>query len=158
MRSFGRILVNPRIYGEPSIGLARVGCKNRPVFHIAVFPDKALGRRWSGNIVEQIGSFDPIPNNKNEKLVALDIHRLKYWIGERNARVGVTVLELLGLAGLLPIHPKTFIRAQNSRIVLEKQKQQLLARLERLKQETETKETEEGTENLKTMDEQNTTV
>lgn len=42
--------------------------------------------------------------------------------------------------------------------MLEKQKQQLLARLERLKQETETKETEEGTENLKTMDEQNTTV
>lgn len=44
----------------------------------------------------QVGCFDPLPNFRNEKLVALDIGRLKYWIGVRNANISVSVLELLG--------------------------------------------------------------
>lgn len=43
-----------------------------------------------------MGTFDPLPNQKNEKLVALNFGRLKYWIGERNAHISVPVLELLG--------------------------------------------------------------
>lgn len=85
----------------------------------------------------QVGTFDPLPNARNEKLVSLNIHRIKYWIGERNANVTVSVLELLGmfsvvvpvnniavilclgLAGLLPLHPKTFIRAKQNRKLLD---------------------------------------
>ncbi|VDK55904.1 unnamed protein product [Anisakis simplex] len=63
----------------------------------------------------QVGTFDPLPNVRNEKLVALNIGRIKYWIGERNAHISVPVLELLGLSGLFPIHPKTFIRARDNR-------------------------------------------
>ncbi|KAK0396117.1 hypothetical protein QR680_001572 [Steinernema hermaphroditum] len=69
----------------------------------------------------QIGTFDPLPNTRNEKLVALNYGRLKYWIGERDAHISVPVLELLGLSGLFPIHPKTFIRARNNRELLESQ-------------------------------------
>ncbi|CAJ0585599.1 unnamed protein product, partial [Mesorhabditis spiculigera] len=113
-----RQLVNPRTFGRPSLGLALFGCKNRPFYHICVFPDKSLGRRYEGNIIEQVGSFDPLPNKNNEKLVALNIGRIKYWIGERNAHISVPVLEVLGLSGLFPIHPKTFIRAKENREAL----------------------------------------
>ncbi|EYC14055.1 hypothetical protein Y032_0042g686 [Ancylostoma ceylanicum] len=110
-----RKLVIPKYYGRPSIGLALFGCANRPFYHICVFPDKALGRRFEGNIVEQVGTFDPLPNSRNEKLVSLNFGRLKYWIGERNAHISVPVLELLGISGLFPIHPKTFVRARHNR-------------------------------------------
>ncbi|KHJ90899.1 ribosomal protein S16 [Oesophagostomum dentatum] len=110
-----RKLVIPKYYGRPSIGLALFGCANRPFYHICVFPDRALGRRYEGNILEQVGSFDPLPNSRNEKLVSLNFGRLKYWIGERNAHISVPVLELLGLSGLFPIHPKTFVRARHNR-------------------------------------------
>ncbi|VDD88134.1 unnamed protein product [Enterobius vermicularis] len=110
-----RTLVPFKNFGIPSIGLARFGCANRPFYQICVFPDKSLGRRYEGNIIEQIGTFDPLPNSRNEKLVAIDILRLKYWFGVRNARVSATLLELLGIAGLFPIHPKTFVRARKYR-------------------------------------------
>lgn len=109
-----RKLVVSKYYGRPSIGLALFGCANRPFYHICVFPDRALGRRTESNILEQVGTFDPLPNQANEKLVALDVGRLKYWIGERNAHISVPVLELLGLSGLFPTHPKTFIRAKEN--------------------------------------------
>uniref|UniRef100_A0AC34RBH4 Small ribosomal subunit protein bS16m n=1 Tax=Panagrolaimus sp. JU765 TaxID=591449 RepID=A0AC34RBH4_9BILA len=110
-----RQLVNPKYFGKPSIGLALFGCKNRPFYHICVFPDRALGRPYEGNIIEQLGVFDPLPNSRNEKLVSMNIGRMKYWIGTRNAHVSIAVLELLGLSGLLPIHPKTFVRAKHNR-------------------------------------------
>uniref|UniRef100_A0A1I7WIU5 Small ribosomal subunit protein bS16m n=1 Tax=Heterorhabditis bacteriophora TaxID=37862 RepID=A0A1I7WIU5_HETBA len=92
-----RKLVIPKYYGRPSIGLALFGCANRPFYHICVFPDRALGRRFESNILEQVGTFDPLPNINNEKLVSLNFGRLKYWIGERNAHISVPVLELLAL-------------------------------------------------------------
>lgn len=110
-----RKLVIPKYFGRPSIGLALFGCANRPFYHVCVFPDRALGRRYEGNIIEQLGTFDPLPNSRNEKLVSLNFGRLKYWIGERDAHISVPVLELLGLSGLFPIHPKTFIRARHNR-------------------------------------------
>uniref|UniRef100_A0A0K0CY19 Small ribosomal subunit protein bS16m n=1 Tax=Angiostrongylus cantonensis TaxID=6313 RepID=A0A0K0CY19_ANGCA len=110
-----RKLVIPKYFGRPSIGLALFGCANRPFYHVCVFPDRALGRRYEGNIIEQLGTFDPLPNSTNEKLVSLNFGRLKYWIGERDAHISVPVLELLGLSGLFPIHPKTFIRARHNR-------------------------------------------
>ncbi|KAM3719104.1 Interleukin cytokine receptor-related protein [Dirofilaria immitis] len=106
--------------GRPSIGLALFGCKNRPAYRIVVFPDKAYGRHYEGSIIEELGIFDPLPNFRNEKLVACDISRVKYWIGERNAHISPSLLELLGLWGVLPVHPKTFIRARHYLEELEK--------------------------------------
>uniref|UniRef100_A0A9J2PAX8 Small ribosomal subunit protein bS16m n=1 Tax=Ascaris lumbricoides TaxID=6252 RepID=A0A9J2PAX8_ASCLU len=136
-----RKLVLPKYFGRPSIGLALFGCANRPFYHICVFPDRALGRRSESSILEQVGTFDPLPNVRNEKLVALNIGRIKYWIGERNAHISVPVLELLGLCGLFPIHPKTFIRARNCRRLAEAAAQQAA-----LKKEAEEKAKEEKNE------------
>ena len=52
-----RKLVIPKYYGRPSIGLALFGCTNRPFYHICVFPDRTLGRRYESNILEQVRKF-----------------------------------------------------------------------------------------------------
>ncbi|KAK3754391.1 hypothetical protein QZH41_011178, partial [Actinostola sp. cb2023] len=47
-----------------------------------------------------IGTFDPLPNTRNEKLVSLNVDRIKYWLSvgaEPTRPVGM----LLGLVGYL---------------------------------------------------------
>ena len=57
------------------IRLAYHGCANRPFFHIVV----ARNRKPRNTRLEQIGTYDPMPNIYNEKLVAINFDRLKYW-------------------------------------------------------------------------------
>lgn len=33
-------------------------------------------------IIEQVGSIDPMVNERDEKLVALNLERIQYWLGE----------------------------------------------------------------------------
>lgn len=58
--------------------LARHGCTNRPFFHLVAIHNKFA--RNSGRALEQLGTFDPMPNNHNEKLVSLNVERIKYWL------------------------------------------------------------------------------
>ncbi|CAH1364409.1 hypothetical protein MTP99_000789 [Tenebrio molitor] len=93
------------------IRFVRQGCTNRPFFHIVV------AERWREQfqpVIEQLGSYDPLPNENNEKLVSLNLERIRYWIGN-GAECSTPVAELLGLSGLLPIHPRTFIQAWRNR-------------------------------------------
>lgn len=46
-------------------------------------------------VIEQLGSYDPMPNVNNEKLVALNLERLTHWLG-LGAHVTKPVAELLG--------------------------------------------------------------
>uniref|UniRef100_A0A5S6R468 Small ribosomal subunit protein bS16m n=1 Tax=Trichuris muris TaxID=70415 RepID=A0A5S6R468_TRIMR len=95
-----------------ALTLMRMGCRNRPFYLIVV--SNVRRRRWLGDIVEQVGSFDPLPNRFNEKLVALDFDRIRYWLAQ-DIHISKTVLELLGLSGLLPAHPLTFLRASRNK-------------------------------------------
>lgn len=47
-------------------------------------------------IVEQIGSYDPMPNEYNEKLLALNVDRVRFWMG-KGADVSPPVAEFLGM-------------------------------------------------------------
>lgn len=33
-------------------------------------------------MIEQVGSIDPMANEYDEKLVALNLERIRYWLGE----------------------------------------------------------------------------
>jgi small subunit ribosomal protein S16 len=55
-------------------------------------------------------------NEHNEKLVALNYDRIRYWLGQK-ARMSGPVAELLGLSGFLPVHPRTYLTAWRSRLV-----------------------------------------
>lgn len=47
--------------------------------------------------MEQLGSFDPLPNEHNEKLVAVNYERLRYWIGNGAVTSGA-MEQLLGIS------------------------------------------------------------
>uniref|UniRef100_A0A8D8RHN6 Small ribosomal subunit protein bS16m n=1 Tax=Cacopsylla melanoneura TaxID=428564 RepID=A0A8D8RHN6_9HEMI len=118
-----------------SIRLARYGCTNRPFYHIVVIHTR-MGR--NDHPIEQLGTFDPSPNEYHEKLVSLNIERIRYWLGTENIHITDQVRELFGLAGLFPIYHRTYMKAWKNRATaeaeIEKQKQ------EKLKQEQEEKE------------------
>lgn len=46
-------------------------------------------------VIEQLGSYDPLVNEHNERLVALNFERIRHWIGN-GADVTLPVLQLLG--------------------------------------------------------------
>ncbi|XP_068624217.1 small ribosomal subunit protein bS16m isoform X1 [Battus philenor] len=106
-----------------SIRLIRQGCTNRPFFHISVTHRRRLN---SQPVIEQLGSYDPMANFNNEKLVALNLERIKFWLGQ-GAHVTTPVAELLGLSGFFPIHPRSYMTAwrnrRKEREDLEKQKE-----------------------------------
>ena len=32
--------------------------------------------------IEQLGTYDPLPNERNEKLVSCNFERIRFWLGE----------------------------------------------------------------------------
>jgi len=78
------------------IGMALYGCANRPFFRISVMNAVVIPKQpWDERVIEQIGSYDPMPNKHNEKMVAINYERLRYWISQ-DAEPSIRVAELLG--------------------------------------------------------------
>jgi small subunit ribosomal protein S16 len=67
-----------------------------------------------GYPIEQVGTYDKSINVQNEKLIAFNYERVQQWIGE-GTEISRPFLEILGLAGMLPIHPRTYINAWRNR-------------------------------------------
>ncbi|KAK5934170.1 hypothetical protein CgunFtcFv8_014588 [Champsocephalus gunnari] len=88
---------------------------NRPFYRIVAAYNK---RARDGKYLEQLGSYDPLPNICNEKLVSLNFDRIKYWIG-CGAHTTKPVAKLLGLAGFFPLHPMTITDAERQRAQTE---------------------------------------
>ncbi|XP_043256114.1 probable 28S ribosomal protein S16, mitochondrial [Colletes gigas] len=101
---------------QQSIRFVRYGCANRPFYHIVVMGTKFLQRKPP---TEQLGSYDPMPNKYNEKLIALNFERIQHWMG-KGVDISKPVAELLGLAGFLPVHPRTYMTAWRNRRDAEK--------------------------------------
>lgn len=93
------------------IRFVRYGCANRPFFHVVVMNPKLEQRRPP---IEQLGSYDPMENKYNERLCALNIERILHWISN-GASISKPVSVLLGLAGILPIHPASYIYSWRKR-------------------------------------------
>ncbi|ENN81396.1 hypothetical protein D910_09944 [Dendroctonus ponderosae] len=100
------------IHNSPKvIRLLLQGCTNRPFYHIVTRAHQ------SRPVIEQLGSYDPLPNQHDEKLVALNFERIRYWIGN-GAAITTPVAQLLGLAGFYPIHPTSYMQAWRNRRTL----------------------------------------
>lgn len=93
------------------IRFAYHGCANRPFYHIVVMRKKTPRQ---GHVIEQLGTYDPMANVHGEKLVALNTERINHWIGQ-GASISSSCAILLGLSGLLPIHPKSYMTAWRNR-------------------------------------------
>uniref|UniRef100_A0A182XCP9 Small ribosomal subunit protein bS16m n=1 Tax=Anopheles quadriannulatus TaxID=34691 RepID=A0A182XCP9_ANOQN len=99
-----------------TIRFVRQGCTNRPFFHIVVMERR---KDQYQPVIEQVGTYDPIPNEHNEQLVSFNYERIRHWIGS-GAHISKPVAELLGIAGLLPVHPRTYMTAWRNRQMAEK--------------------------------------
>ena len=55
------------------------GCNNRPFYHIVVDKMSHPNRRQIDPI-EQVGTYDPMTNAHNEKLVSLNLERIQSYI------------------------------------------------------------------------------
>ncbi|RVE73297.1 hypothetical protein OJAV_G00046500 [Oryzias javanicus] len=75
-------------------------------------------RARDSKYIEQLGTYDPLPNIYNEKLVSFNFDRIKYWIG-CGAHPSKPVAKLLGLAGFFPLHPMTITDAERRRAQAE---------------------------------------
>lgn len=98
------------------IRFMRKGCTNRPFYHIVVADVRTDQHDPE---IEQLGTHDPLPNENNEKLTSLNFERIRYWLSN-GATASNPVLELMGLAGFYPIHPRSYMTAWRNR---EKAKQ-----------------------------------
>lgn len=117
--------------GHLTIRLALGGCTNRPFYRIVAAHNKCPR---DGRFVEQLGSYDPLPNSHGEKLVALNLDRIRHWIG-CGAHLSKPVEKLLGLSGFFPLHPMMITNAE--RLRRKRAREVLLA-----SQETETEAAE----------------
>ncbi|XP_029157992.1 probable 28S ribosomal protein S16, mitochondrial [Nylanderia fulva] len=99
-----------------AIRLVRFGCTNRPFYHVVIMD---INKQQKAPPIEQVGVYDPIPNVYNEKLVSFNYERIQYWVA-KGAQVSKPVADLLGLAGFLPIHPTTYMRAWRNRRIKKK--------------------------------------
>nr|KAF6425361.1 mitochondrial ribosomal protein S16 [Molossus molossus] len=97
--------------GHLTIRLALGGCTNRPFYRIVAAHNKYPR---DGRFVEQLGSYDPLPNSHGEKLVALNLDRIRHWIG-CGAHLSKPVEKLLGLSGFFPLHPMVITNAERLR-------------------------------------------
>lgn len=83
------------------------GHANRPFFHIGVTYKFAPP---GTHLHEQLGTYDPLPNKDNQKLLSLNVERTRHWMGQ-GATFSRHVAMLLGRAGFLPNHPRTYLEA-----------------------------------------------
>lgn len=74
------------------IRLARIGQRHQPLYKIRVANSWA---KRDGKFIEQIGSYDPRPDDTGVKYCDLDFERVKYWISV-GAQPTNTVSRLLG--------------------------------------------------------------
>lgn len=104
--------------GYVVIRLALAGHKqaNRPFYRIVAAYNK---RARDSKYIEQLGTYDPLPNIYNEKLVSFNFDRIKYWIG-CGAHPSKPVAKLLGLSGFFPLHPMTITEAERQRAQMGK--------------------------------------
>ncbi|KAG5675821.1 hypothetical protein PVAND_005692 [Polypedilum vanderplanki] len=94
-----------------SIRLFKQGCTNRPFFQIVVMERR---KPHYEPVIEQVGTYDPMPNKYNQIMVSFNYERIRHWIGH-GAHISTPVLELLGLSGFYPIYPKTYMKAWRAR-------------------------------------------
>ncbi|VDN11975.1 unnamed protein product [Dibothriocephalus latus] len=103
------------------IAMVREGCTNRPFYTIQVKYNQTHSKDQG---IEQLGSWDPFPNNiYGEQLVGLNVNRIFFWMAQ-GAEPTKRVAELLGLAGVLPVHPHSYLVAHRARLALAKRLQE----------------------------------
>ena len=115
------------------IRFKRAGCKNRANYNIMLCHIRRhrIKNHTVFEMLEHLGVYDPIPNRWGQKVCGLNVDRIKYWVA-CGATFDIRTRELLGLAGILPVSPDTYIRVArlNERQKMEDQAAAYLQKLD----------------------------
>ncbi|XP_032802741.2 small ribosomal subunit protein bS16m [Petromyzon marinus] len=117
MVHLGLALSRRYVSGHIVIRMALGGCTNRPVYNIVTMFNK---RARDAPYLEQVGTYDPMPNAWGQRLVGVNLERISYWLAS-GAQLSTPVAKLLGLSGFLPLHPMTITAAERKQRQHEKQ-------------------------------------
>ncbi|KAG0057396.1 hypothetical protein BGZ83_010855 [Gryganskiella cystojenkinii] len=98
-----------------SIKLARHGLKNNPFFHIVVLQSRSKPTRKP---IEQLGTFNPIPDKEGNKAISLNFERAKYWISV-GAKPSDSVARILAKADIIPAQPRPGMPSPSPSTVLK---------------------------------------
>ena len=82
--------------------LSRWGASHNPFYKIVAINSK---RSRDGKFIQELGTYNPIPDAKGVKHITVNVERAKYWIGV-GAQPSDRVHWLLSKLNLLPPHPK----------------------------------------------------
>jgi ribosomal protein S16 len=69
-------------------------CNNRRFYRLSVMRYKNDLKK--DGIIEDLGSIDPMPNRDNEVLIALNVERIKYYMGVKRTNLTGSVGPILG--------------------------------------------------------------
>ncbi|ORZ09603.1 30S ribosomal protein S16 [Absidia repens] len=97
------------------IRLARHGRRNLPYYHIVVANARTAR---NSKPLEQIGTFNPIPNDAGQKAINLNFERAKYWLTV-GAQPSEMVEKILVQANLIPQAPKPWMKEAAKRFQQE---------------------------------------
>jgi len=130
----------PHFFAE--IRLTTMGCTNRPFYHIGVLPHPKSIQRFPDEI---LGSFDPMINERNEKLLSINLDRLAFWLGE-GAKPTKEVAHLLGMIGFLPVDTLTYQEAREGRAAQAKREAEAAKSKESSTEQDEDNSTEKSSD------------
>ncbi|ORX58288.1 30S ribosomal protein S16 [Hesseltinella vesiculosa] len=88
------------------IRLARHGRRNLPYYQIVVANARSAR---NSKPLEQVGTYNPIPNDQGQKEIKMNFDRIKYWLTV-GAQPSETVERLLVQAKLMPQSPKPWMK------------------------------------------------
>jgi len=103
-----------RVYERvPYIETQKTGDRNRKIITINVVYERfsVKGGELLKEPVEQLGSFDPVPNRYGYKVCGLNVERIKYWLA-CGVQLTSGAAKILGLAGITPLSPETVFTAE----------------------------------------------
>lgn len=84
-----------------TIRLSRAGTKKRPFYRILVTNSRSPR---DSKFIENIGTYNPLLDNKNEKRVTINTERAKYWLSV-GAQLSDRVHVFFNQAGLVNTKP-----------------------------------------------------
>uniref|UniRef100_UPI0035902D61 small ribosomal subunit protein bS16m n=1 Tax=Myxine glutinosa TaxID=7769 RepID=UPI0035902D61 len=105
------VLFREAVQRRITLKFALGGCTNRPFYKLVVANRR---RARDGPYIENLGSYDPMPNTEGERLVAVNVNGIKRWLGS-GADMTLPVAKILGLGGILPLHPMSITAAERKR-------------------------------------------
>jgi small subunit ribosomal protein S16 len=79
-----------------TLRLKRMGRRHRPYYRLTAVDRRA---KRDGRVIEELGFFDPLAKEDNEKCLTIDTERAKYWLSV-GAQPSDTVRALLKRRGV----------------------------------------------------------